>query len=111
LVAGPAAGTAAWAALLCCSTVVTLAQPAVALALPPALAGRALSAFNLVVFLGVFTVQWGIGLLIDLFMRLGFDTIAAFRGAFGVLLACSIVSYFYFLRAPSNNQRPLPLPA
>ena len=51
----------------------------------PALAGRALSAYNLVVFLGVFVVQWGVGLLIDLFGRAGFDTVGAFRGALGAV--------------------------
>ena len=29
------------------------------------LAGRALSAYNLVIFLGVFVIQWGFGLLVD----------------------------------------------
>ena len=45
------------------STFVALAQPAVGMAFPPSLAGRALSAYNLVIFAGVFVVQWGIGLL------------------------------------------------
>ena len=35
------------------------------MAFPPRWPGRALSAYNLVIFLGVFVVQWGIGLLID----------------------------------------------
>lgn len=108
LVAGPAAGTAAWMLLLCVSTVVTLAQPAVAMALPAALAGRALSAYNLVVFLGIFTVQWGLGLLIDLFLGLGFDTVDAFRAAFAVFLGCCALSYLYFLWAPPHNRDPSP---
>ncbi|WP_219209305.1 MFS transporter [Variovorax boronicumulans] len=108
LVAGPAAGTAAWMLLLCVSTVVTLAQPAVAMALPAALAGRALSAYNLVVFLGIFTVQWGLGLLIDLFLGLGFGTVDAFRAAFAVFLGCCVLSYLYFLWAPPHNRHPSP---
>ena len=40
-------------------------------AFPAALAGRALSAFNLVIFGGVFCIQWGIGLLIDGLRALG----------------------------------------
>jgi hypothetical protein len=41
------------------STFVSLAQPAVGMTFPQALAGRALSAYNLVIFSGVFVVQWG----------------------------------------------------
>ncbi len=111
LIAGPAAGTVAWICFLCISTVVTLAQPAVALALPPALAGRALSAYNLVVFAGVFVVQWGIGLLIDLFARAGLDTVGSFRAALAVFLACCVMSYTYFLWAPPHNRRVVPGPA
>lgn len=111
LVAGPAAGTAAWAVFLCISTVVTLAQPAVAMALPASLAGRALSAYNLVVFLGVFVMQWGIGLLIDLAGRAGLDTVGSFRAAFGVFLGCCVMAYLYFLWAPPHNRRPARPPA
>ncbi|AGU52135.1 putative transporter, MFS-type [Variovorax paradoxus B4] len=111
LIAGPAAGTVAWVIFLCVSTVVTLAQPAVALALPTALAGRALSAYNLVVFAGVFVVQWGIGLLIDLFASAGLDPVASFRAALSVFLACCVMSYVYFLWAPPHNRSVVPRPA
>ena len=111
LIAGPAAGTVAWVVFLCVSTVVTLAQPAVALALPTALAGRALSAYNLVVFAGVFVVQWGIGLLIDLFASAGLDPVASFRAALSVFLACCVMSYVYFLWAPPHNRCVVPRPA
>ena len=111
LVLGPAAGTLAWMGFLCGSTVVALAQPAVAMALPPALAGRALSAYNLVVFLGVFVVQWCVGLLVDLFGRAGFDAPGAFRGALGLFLGCCLLSYFYFLWAPPHNRRTRLRPA
>lgn len=111
LIAGTAAGAGAWALFLCASTVVTLAQPAVAMALPAALAGRALSAYNLVVFIGVFVVQWGVGLLIDFFVSRGLGTVDAFRAAFGVFLSCCVLSYLYFLWAPPHNRRPIPRPA
>ncbi|RZL90562.1 MAG: MFS transporter [Variovorax sp.] len=104
LVLGPAAGLLAWTLFLCSATVMALAQPAVALALPARLAGRALSAYNLVVFLGVFVVQWGVGLLIDLFGRAGFDAVGSFRGALGVYLGGCVLSYFYFLWAPPHNR-------
>jgi len=92
-------------ALFCMScTFVALAQPAVGMAFAPELAGRALSAYNLVIFSGVFTVQWGIGLLVDGLKALGWQEIAAFQGAMGVFLACCMASYMYFLASKSHNQ-------
>lgn len=104
IVAGPAAG--AWTLALFCmsSTFVSLAQPAVGMVFPAALAGRALSAYNLVIFLGVFVVQWGIGLLVDAFRAAGWGEVPAFRGAFGVFLATSVLSYAYFLWSRSHNR-------
>jgi predicted MFS family arabinose efflux permease len=93
-----AAWTSVLLALFCMScTVVALAQPAVGLAFAPGLAGRALSAYNLVIFSGVFAVQWGIGLLVDGLKALGWQEIAAFQGAMGVFLACCIASYVHFV--------------
>jgi len=108
LLAGPAAGTGAWMLFCVLSTVVTLTQPAVALAFPAALAGRALSAYNLVLFAGIFVVQWGIGLAIDGFGRLGWSGVDAFRGALAAFLACCVLSYLYFLWAAPHNRPPDP---
>ena len=99
--------TAAVLALFCLtSSFVSLAQPAVGQAFPAALAGRALSAYNLVIFAGIFVVQWGIGLMVDLFKSLGWGTVASFQGAMTVFLICSIVSYGYFLKSKPDNQHP-----
>ena len=90
-------------ALFCVSsTFLSLAQPAVGLAYPNELAGRALSAYNLVIFAGVFVVQWGIGLLIDLFAALGWGVIPSFQGALGVFLLLNLLSYLYFLVAKKS---------
>ena len=86
-----------WALYCMACTFVSLAQPAIGMAFVPELAGRALSAFNLVIFAGVFVVQWGIGLLIDGFKALGWPAIAAFQGAFTVYLLCGVASYLYFV--------------
>jgi MFS family permease len=104
IVAGPAAGAWAWALFCISSTFVSLAQPSVGMAFPPTLAGRALSAYNLVIFGGVFVVQWGIGLLIDGFKAAGLPEVSAFRAAMGVFLVCSVLSYVYFLRAKDNSR-------
>nr|WP_245644876.1 MFS transporter [Hydrogenophaga flava] len=97
VVLGPRAGWPLWAAFCVSSTFVSLSQPAVALALPAAAAGRALSAYNLVIFAGVFLVQWAIGGLVDAFALLGWDTVARFRGAITVFGLCCASAYGVFL--------------
>ncbi|MBC8057823.1 MAG: MFS transporter [Rhizobiales bacterium] len=112
LVLGPRAGAWVWVLFSVGCTVVSLSQPAVGLALPAALAGRALSAYNLVIFLGVFTVQWGIGLAIDGLRAAGWETLSAFRGGFALLAGCCLFSYVWFLcraeptATPKLNQLP-----
>ncbi len=94
---GRQAGAGWWAAWCVSCTFVALSQPAVALAFPAAAAGRALSAFNLVIFLGAFGVQWGIGLAIDALGALGWPRAAAFRAAFGLFALACTLSYAWFL--------------
>lgn len=103
IVAGPAAGGAAWALFCVSCTFVSLSQPAVGMAFPQALAGRALSAFNLVIFAGVFVVQWGIGLAVDAFADAGLSTTESFQAAMGVFLACNTGAYLWFARAQRHN--------
>jgi MFS family permease len=97
--------TAVVLALFCLtSSFVSLAQPAVGQAFPAALAGRALSAYNLVIFAGIFVVQWGIGLAVDLFKSMGWGTVASFQAAMTGFLICSVMSYGYFWWAKPDNQ-------
>ena len=88
---------ALWTLYCVSCTFIALSQPAIAMAFPAELAGRALSAYNLVIFAGVFVVQWGIGLMIDGFKALGWSEVAAFQGAFVVFLLCNMLSYAYFV--------------
>jgi predicted MFS family arabinose efflux permease len=107
IMAGPRLMTGAgilWALYCVSCTFVSLAQPAVGMAFSPGLAGRALSAYNLVMFAGIFVVQWGIGLGIDGFKALGLTEIQAFQSAMSIFLLCCIASYAYFLTTKSHNQ-------
>jgi predicted MFS family arabinose efflux permease len=107
IVLGPEASTLTatlWALYCVSCTFVSLAQPAVGMAFAPALAGRALSAYNLVIFAGIFVVQWGIGLAVDGFKLLGLSEIQAFQSAMTVFLLCCVLSYLYFLIAKSHNR-------
>ena len=102
--AGPSAGAGAWALFCVTSTFVSLAQPAVGMAFPSVLAGRALSAYNLVIFAGVFVVQWGIGLLVDALRAVGWDAAHAFRGAMAAFLACCVFGYGWFMVTRDNHR-------
>jgi MFS family permease len=103
IAAGTSTGWLGWALFCMGCSVMGLAQPAVGMAFKPALAGRALSAYNLMIFAGVFVVQWGIGLLIDVFAALGLGQVASFQAAMAVLLCCCIASYGYFLSVRVDN--------
>jgi MFS family permease len=95
--AGPDAGPAAWAAWCVSCTCLSLSQPALGQAFPPAQAGRALSAYNLVIFGGVFAVQWGLGLAIDALQAAGGTPVTAFRIAFAGFGGLCALAYAWFL--------------
>ena len=108
IVLDPQPATAMGWALWCVScTFVSLSQPAVGQAFPSALVGRALSAFNLVIFSGVFFIQWGIGLVIDALRRSGVGEASAFRIAFAVFGACCVLAYLWYLR-PGGSRSSTP---
>lgn len=75
-----------------------------ALIFPPALAGRALSAYKRMIFAGVFVVQRGIGLAMDLFRGLGLSDVSSLRAAMAVFWVCNVLTYtWYVLRVPRHN--------
>lgn len=102
---GERAGWPLWALFCVSSTFVALSQPAVALALPPQAAGRALSAFNLVIFAGVFGLQWGIGLAIDGLAVFGWDEPTRYRGAVALFGLGCLAAYGAFWRGWRRIER------
>lgn len=96
---GPATGAVAWAAFCVSCTVVSLSQPAIGQAFPATLAGRALSAYNLAIFLGVFMIQWGMGWVIDVGRAAGASVIGAYQAAVGLLAVLATAAYLWFLWA------------
>jgi len=94
---GAGATAVHWAFWCVASTFVSVSQPAVGAAFSPAQAGRGLSAFNLVIFSGVFVVQWGLGLVIDGLQSVGLTEPAAFRAAVGLYGLACVFSYGWFL--------------
>jgi predicted MFS family arabinose efflux permease len=83
-----------------------LLQTQIALAFPKHIAGRILTTYNLMVFVGSFAVQWGFGLLTDLFEDFGYDSPQALTGAMGILVILQFASLFWFLaRKPDGSIR------
>lgn len=102
VVAGPALGEWSFAllALYCMlSTPSAQVQAVLGMRFPAELAGRALSAFNLVIFLGIFAVQWGIGLGADALEGLGLSPADGLRGAMAGFGLLALASWFWFVRA------------
>ena len=60
-------------------------------------AGKALTSFNLLLFVGAFFIQWMIGIIIDFGINLNFSEINSFKFAMIFVLVSSLISYLYFL--------------
>jgi len=65
---------------------------------PLALAGRANTALNLLVFLGAFSIQWGFGALVEFLQRGGVPLRSAFQTTFATLLAMQVASWLWYSR-------------
>jgi MFS family permease len=98
IVLGPKAGAIHWAIFIVSSVFLSLTQPAVGMAFSLSNAGKALTSFNLLIFIGAFFIQWIIGLIIDAGISLNFSEINSFRLAMVFVLLTSLFSYLFFLK-------------
>ena len=103
IISGESAGAIHFTIYILTSIVLTLTQPAVALSFPTSLAGKSLTSFNLLIFVGTFVMQWGIGLVIDLSQFFGKGEIQSFQISFFVYMLICIFSYLYFLLNNRNE--------
>ena len=103
IVSGENAGAMHFIIYIFTSIVLTLAQPAVAMRFSTSLAGKSLTSFNLLIFLGTFIMQWGIGLIIDLSQFLGRGEIQSFQISFFVYLVICVLCYLYFILNNKNG--------
>jgi MFS family permease len=103
VIQGPGTGALAWSVFFVTCSFVSLAQPAIGLAFPGHLAGRALSAYNLMIFGGVFLMQWGFGWLVDMGGALGMDVAGRFQFAMACLGATTVASMIWFLWRRADN--------
>ena len=103
IVSGESAGATHFIVYIFTSIVLTLTQPAVAMRFPTSLAGKSLTSFNLLIFLGTFIMQWGIGLVIDLWKFFGNSEIQSFQISFAVYLVICVFCYLYFILNNKNE--------
>ena len=94
---GPDAGALHWSLFVVASIFLSLSQPAVGMAFSLTNAGKALTSFNLLLFVGAFFIQWMIGIIIDFGINLNFSEITSFKFAMIFVLVSSLISYLYFL--------------
>jgi hypothetical protein len=65
---------------------------------PVNLSGRVNTALNLLVFIGAFGLQWGIGAAVDAFTSGGMARADAFRATLSALLVLQVLSFAWFLK-------------
>jgi hypothetical protein len=100
---GPKAGSIHWALFIVSSIFLSLTQPAVGMAFSLSNAGKALTSFNLLIFIGAFFIQWIIGLIIDAGIAFNLSEIDSFKVAMTFVLITSLLSYLFFLRKVKLN--------
>lgn len=88
-----------------CWVIMTIGIPAVillqtqtALLFPKQVAGRVLTTFNLVMFVGAFLLQWGIGLMVDMLQSFGFSRANSLAFAFAVMGVLQLASLGWYLK-------------
>ena len=103
-----AAGVWAWLVFAVVTTVFTPIQARVGLSFPAHLAGRALTAYNLVLFVATFIVQAGLGIAMDWLIGRGTTQQDAFRaGLAGVAIAQTVV-WLLFIFWPKRSMVVMP---
>ena len=95
---GPKAGSIHWAVFIVSSVFLSLTQPAVGMAFSLSNAGKALTSFNLLLFIGAFFMQWIIGIIIDIGISFNYSVISSFKFAMLFVLLTSLFSYLFFLK-------------
>ena len=103
IIKGSNAGAFLFTIYILTSIVLTVVQPAVGLSFPKRLAGKSLTSYNLVIFLGTFIMQWGMGLIIDFSHSMGKSEILSFQISFFVYFILCIFSYIFFVLKSRNT--------
>lgn len=85
-----------WVIYSFCAASATLGYAALGSYFAPTLFGRVSTALNLLVFLGAFSLQWGLGVLVDAFVAAQWSQAGAFRAAFAVVALLQLLAWSWF---------------
>ena len=94
-----------WVAYGVFSSVGTLSYTLNAAGFPVTLSGRANSTLNLMVFLGAFGLQWGMGGIIDWLQASGHSAQIAHRNAFAMLFAVQLTTFAWLFVSGRKSAR------
>jgi len=100
-----------WFAYAVITTPYTLVQAHVGMSFPAALTGRAYTAFNLLIFTGMFLVQWLFGVLVDWCITIRGTEELAFRLAMQIWVGAEVLALLWlslFKATPFNIRHPQP---
>lgn len=95
--AGPHGSAWWWAGVAVTTTANLLLQTHVNMSYAPSVAGRVSTAFNFMVFVGAFALQWGTGLVVDASRAAGHTRPVAFAHAFWLVWALQAASLAAFV--------------
>ncbi len=100
-----------WIAFGFFGTASTLSYAILSQAFPPTLAGRVNTAFNLLVFVAAFLMQWGLGAVIGLWPRTaaGGYAPAGYSAGFGLVVALQVAAMGWFWCAGAGSNRRIRL--
>ena len=84
-----------WIAYGAFSSAGTLSYPATAAGFPTSLSGRVNTLLNLIAFLGAFSLQWGMGVMIDDFLESGYSPAIAHRNTFAMLFILQVLALIW----------------
>jgi MFS family permease len=103
---GLAPPTSLWPLLGVSFSLGNIAYSQLAAAFPVALSGRVNTALNLLVFVGAFGLQWGIGASVDGLVATGMLRTEAFRATLGGLLVLQVLAFAWFLVPVRSASQP-----
>jgi len=96
-----------WSIMFLSTACLGLIYAKIGLVFPKNMAGRANTAVNLIVFVGAFGLQWGLGIVIDAFRQTGLDEAASYQAAFICwLLTILFTLVWMWLRPPPRGPKP-----
>ncbi len=99
--------TLLWALFGFIGTTGVIPYPALAMSFPPQLAGRVSTGLNVIVFIGAFAAQWGIGAVIAGFPATAADRYApqGYQTSFAILLALQAACLAWYGLGAGTRQR------